>query len=205
MIMNNRDIEDKWLKEYIKNVDISEIEWMHLDSNELKEFYINNYYDDEVNMYVKESNITPIEIPLGMSYLSFNYINDDFKNLLGVVPNNIGKKTIVACLMYLDECYLFEEQSNPVTYILSVEVNNHFINKGIFKRLVKEYIKGINSTQHLFVSKQSMLGKDCKVFETIANYAKASSFEKEVLSNDYMDNDELKEIVCNDNYSYVKK
>ena len=205
MIMNNKNEQERWVEEYIKDVSVSDIEWITLNSEELKKFFINNYYDDECDSYVKENCVSPIEIPLGMSYLAFNYINYDFKNLLGVVPNNIGKKTIVGCLMYIDDCYLFEEQSNPVTYVLSVEVNSYLRNKGIFKKMVKKFVESINGNQHLCISNQSLLGKECNVFKTISNIAKESSFNKEVLCNDYISNIELKKIVCDTNYTYVKK
>lgn len=205
MIMNKKDMENKWFKEYIENIDTSEIEWLVLDSGELKKFFADNYYDEKCDSYVKEICDIPIEIPVGMFYLAFNYIDDDFKYLLGVVSNNVGKKTIVACLMYLDECFLFEGQHNPVTYILSVEVNCHFRNKGIFKKMVEEFIGVIDANQHLVVSKQSGLGKICKVFKTIDTIAKSSSFEKEVLYNDFMGNEVLRKIVCDTDYSYIKK
>ena len=203
--MNKIEMQDKWVYEYIQNIDISNIEWLTLNSEELKKFFVDNYYDNKCNSYVKEFCATPIEVPIGMSYLAFNYINYDFRNLIGVVPNNIGKKTIVGCLMYLDDCYLYEEQKDPVTYILSVEVNSHFRNKGIFKKMVDEFIRNINENQHLFISNQSLMGKECKVFETVNNIAKMHSFSKKVLCNDYICNEELKKIVCNDDYTYVKK
>ena len=203
--MNKIEMQDKWVCEYINNIDISNIEWLTLDSKELKKFFEDNYCDDECNSYVKEINLMPIEIPLGMFYLSYNYINNDFKYLLGVVPNNIGKKTIVGCLMYLDECYLFASQQDPVTYALSIEVNSYFRNKGIFGKMIKEFISRINPNQHLVVSKQSDIGKLYKVFNIVEAKAKECSFEKKVLYDDLDSKKELEKIVCENDYAYIKK
>lgn len=201
----NNTMQNRWLEEYIQNVDISQIEWLILDSKELKKFFVDNYYDKKCNSYVKEFNVTPIQIPIGMFYLSFNYINNDFKYLLGVVPNNVGKKTIVGCLMYLEECYLFAHQRKPVTYALSVEVNAHFRNKGILGRMVKEFLSCINGEQHLVVSKQSDIGKLYNVFNVIEVKAKECSFQKNILYDDLDSKEKLEKIVCDTNYTYVKK
>ena len=124
---------------------------------------------------------------------------------MGVVPNNIGKKTIVGCLMYIEECYLFANQLKPVTYALSIEVNVHFRNKGIFGNMVKDFLTRINKKQHLVVSKQSDIGKLCNVFNTIEVKAEECSFEKKVLYDDLDSKDKLEKIVCDADYAYVKK
>lgn len=202
--MSKKDIENKWYKEYIENIDISKIEWLELNSDELKIFFNDYYHDNVCNSYVKETNSNPVEIPLGMFYLSINYINNDFKYLLGVVPNNIGKKTIVGCLMYLDECYLFANQRAPVTYVLSIEVNSYFRNKGIFGNMTKEFVSRINPNQHLVVSKQSDIGKLYNVFNIIETKAQECSFQKKVLYDDLDSKKELEKIICNNGNAYVK-
>ena len=45
--------EEKWIKEYIENVDLKNIEWIKLNSTELNEFFKKNYLEkDYVNMCV---------------------------------------------------------------------------------------------------------------------------------------------------------
>jgi PBSX family phage terminase large subunit len=50
----NININDKWLYDYIEDVDISYIKWVNFNYDELRVFLNDNYYDDEENVYEKD-------------------------------------------------------------------------------------------------------------------------------------------------------
>ena len=87
--------KEKWIYDYIKDVDLNNIEWIKLNSSELEEFFKNNYYDEIEHEYVStERDTYRKEMPLGLYCLSFKFINNDYSFLLGVVNNRIGKKLL---------------------------------------------------------------------------------------------------------------
>ena len=55
-------------------------------------------------------------------YLTFNNSYNGYNYLLGVANNNVGKKTIVAAIVYLDKYYFFEDLIIPVTYFLLLKL-----------------------------------------------------------------------------------
>lgn len=196
-----------WKHNYIDGIDISNIEWIKLEGSELEEFFRENYFDEEEMQFVRDKfNTSPLTIPLGMHYIAFTYVNTDYKFILGVVPNNINKKTIVAAMMYLDNYYLYTEQKRPITYISSVEVNSYFWNKGIYKRLCEEVINYIKTDQHIMISKESAMGRICGTISLLESALLRYGFDKNFIVDDYFkhNNPEYKSLICDEGKSLKK-
>lgn len=185
---------EKWEHEYIENLDLSKIEWIKLSMKELRRFLYDNYFDLEESHYVFDKGSS--SVPLGLHYLHFNFINDRYSFLLGVVKNNIGKKTIVADIVFLDNEFLFYDQKEPITYISTLEVNSYFRNKGIFKKMCEVLIDFINPNQDIVSTKESEDGRKCQVLKILEEALKKNGFEKEIFLDDYFTNDELHEKLC---------
>lgn len=136
----------------------------------MERFLLDNYYDSDFSSYVL-SDDGFFYVPLGLNYLSFEHCNrySNYNFILGVIDNNINKKTIVAAIIYIDKDYLFTEQTLPLTYISSVEVNSYFRNKGILTKMTEELINFINPNQDILVSEESELGRRCGVYSKIRN------------------------------------
>lgn len=195
------DLLKKWEREYINNLNINNIEWIKLDKNELEKFLLDNYYDSDFSCYVL-SDDGFFGVPIGLNYLSFEYGNrySNYNFILGVIDNNINKKTIVAVIIYIDKYYLFTEQTLPITYISSVEVNSYFRNKGILTEMTEELINFINPNQDILVSEESELGRRCGVYSKIRN----NLFNKGFTNYIWIDNNDYNEDI--DIYiSLVKK
>lgn len=201
--MDNLKRYKKWLHNYIDNVDITNIEWLNLNQKELSVFFNNNYYDEKEYAFVFDGYYT---VPFGLHYLTFNSFNYSYNCLLGVVDNNIGKKTIVAAMVYDEDLYLFEEQCVPVTYISTVEVNSYFRNNGIYKRMCDEFVKIFNSDQYLVISKESEMGKLCGVVKNLDKALYSNGFSNKCFVDDYLfDNSQFRSLICNNNNALVKK
>ena len=189
--------KEKWIYDYIKDVDLNNIEWVKLNSNELEEFFKKNYYDAIEHEYVcTESDTYKRDMPLGLYYLSFKFINNDYSFLLGIVNNRIGKKTIVSNIMYLENEFLFSGQTNPCTYISSVEVNEYFQNQGIYKKMCEAFITYVDYDQHVVISRESEKGKKCKAFDTLKTTLINNGFQKKVLNDKYLNKSELCDDTC---------
>ena len=134
-----------------------------------------------------------------MNYLNiYSPINNKSSNFfLGVVNNNIGKKTIISAIIYLEEYYMFTNQNIPLTYISTIEVNSYFRNKGIYKKSCKALLNFLNYDQHILISKQSEMGKKCKVFEIFKETALNNGFQNQILEDNYSINTkEFQDIIC---------
>lgn len=201
--MDNLKTYKKWLHNYIDNVDISNIKWLKLNPDELRSFLNNNYYDEKEGIYVIDDDLN---VPFGLYYLPFNFLDDKYDYLLGVADNNAGKKTIVAAMVYDEDLYLFEEQCVPVTYISTVEVNSYFRNNGIYKRMCDEFVKIFNSDQYLVISKESEMGKLCGVVKNLDKVLYSNGFSNKCFVDDYLfDNSQFRSLICNNNNALVKK
>ena len=89
---NMKDYTNRWVNNYIKNVDLKTIKWIKFSSSEYDKFIQDNYLDKKVWQYVlnKESSGSTL---FGMAYLNVNHdFNSRNSYLLGIVDNNIGKK-----------------------------------------------------------------------------------------------------------------
>ena len=194
------NIINKWYKNYIENIALETIEWIKLDSNELDTFLENNYLDREVWEYVHDKNANSLyPTLLGMNYLNiYSPLNDkEYSFLLGIVKNNIGKKTIVAATIYLDQYYIFINQEKPITYISTMEVNSYFRNRGIYKQMCKELINYINLKQHIITTKQTEMGAKCNVFNILKNILTSNNFNNYIFEDNYsLIHSELHDAIC---------
>jgi len=190
----------KWINNYIKNINLDEIEWIMLNATELDAFLEDNYLDKEEWEYVHDENANSLyPTLLGMNYLNINSpINDkEYSFLLGIVNNNIGKKTIVAATIYLDEYFIFTDQERPVTYISTMEVNSFFRKRGIFKKMCEILINFVNPNQHIVTTKQTEMGLMCKTFDTLQRILISNSFMNSIFEdNNGMIHSELHDIIC---------
>ena len=191
---------EKWEHDYIQNINLENIEWVKLKADELRQFFKDNYLDKDICTYVldaKNNSLCPT--PLGMHYLNINCPSNlnKYNFLLGIVDNNIKKKTIVACLIYLDKYFLFTDQIEPLTYFSTVEVNSYFRNLGIYRKLCKALFNFINQEQSILISQQSELGIKCKTYETLKSTANDIGFTKYILEDNYKFN-EFRDLLCQD-------
>ena len=174
----------KWINEYIKDIDLSNIEWVRLNSFELESFYEDNYFDKNLWEYVSDKRESVIYSPIGLKYLSLDCYSDKYNYLLGIVDNNIGKKTIVSVMVYMDNYFAFEEQEVPLTYISFVETNLYFLNRGIYSKLCNEVIKFINSNQHILITSESSMGREYGVIDRLRNILIKNGFEERLFVDD---------------------
>ena len=137
-----------------------------------------------------------------MNELVFPKINNnvnEFEHFDKKFPlhNNIGKKTIVAATIYLDEYVIFTDQEIPVTYISTMEVNSFFRKRGIFKKMCGELINFINPNQHIVTTRQSEMGLMCKTFDTLKSTLISNGFMNSIFEdNNGMIHSELHDIIC---------
>jgi len=177
---NEKLILKKWHDNYIVPLNKDEISWLDLNSEELQRFLNDNYYDNECNNYVGwyDSFIYGV---FGMRYLGFGNIIPGFNYLIGIIPNNINKFTIVASLCYCKD-YIFElGQVNGVNWIQTVETNYFYKNNGLFKMISEVIPKSIDFSKDLIMSEESIEGFNCHIFDRIKNELINCGFEKEVL------------------------
>lgn len=156
---------------------------MKLNNDELEQFYENNYLDIDEYKYVSDNKFG-FFTPIGLNYLSFDLLDNKYNYLLGIVDNNIGKKTIVSAMIYLDKYYVFEEQDVPLTYISSVESNYYFRDKGLYKKLCTEIINFINPYQHILISSESDMGRIYGVINKLRNTLISCGFDGLVFVDD---------------------
>ena len=191
---------NKWISDYIENVNLEKIEWIKLNSSELGDFFECNYLDKETREYVCDENGDGLyPTLLGMTYLNFNnpINNKKYSFLIGVVNNNIEKKTIVAATIYKDDYFMFDDQEKPVTYISTMEVNSYFRNRGIYKEMCEILIEFINPSQHIITTKQSEMGSQYNVFEILKNILMSKGFQNHIfVDNHGLINSELHDIIC---------
>lgn len=199
---------EKWINDYIKNIDLKNIEWIKLNSTELDEFLQINYFDRELWEYVHDNDANSLySTLLGMHYLNLYSPtnNKEYSFLLGIVNNSISKKTIVCSITYLDEYFIFTDQKVPLTYISTIEVNSFFRNQGLCKKVCEIFFDFINPNQHILTSRQSEMGKKCKVYNILRKAAIKKGFEKYILEDNYnLDNSRLHEMICS-NPKILKK
>lgn len=175
------DLKEKWEKDYIKDIDLTKIEWVNLNNEQLMKFYDENYLDKQEWQYV--SNKDTWGTPLGLRYLSFRHQNLNYNFLLGLVKNNVNKKTIVTAMIYETEYFIFKNQDIPVTFISTVETNLYFRNKGLFKQLCNELLNFINPSQHIIVTRETDMGSKCNVLNTLKESLFRNGFDKTIWEN----------------------
>lgn len=176
------DLKEKWEKDYIDNLDLTKIEWINLNNQQLMSFYEENYLDRKEWQYV--SNRDFWGYPLGLKYLSFQTQNPKYNFLLGLVKNNINKKTIIAAMIYEPEYFIFKNQEIPATFICTIETNSYFRNKGVCKQLCNEILNFINPSQPIIVTKETDMGKNYNVLNLLKETLFKNGFDKTIWEND---------------------
>ena len=191
---------DKWVRDYTMNVDISNIEWIKLNGKELGNFFEENYLDKEEWEYVLDEDANSLfPTPLGLSYLTLNDPQSElpYNFLLGIVDNNIGKKTIVSDIIYLDEYFIFGDQIEPLTYIASVEVNSYFRNRGIARKMYSAFFDVARPNQHVLTSMLSDMGKRYNLLELTKQVALEKGLKKQIFENNHnLNYTQIYELLC---------
>ena len=193
-------------KNYIEGIDISNIKYINLTNDELMNFYIDNYYDNKniiiAGIYDDSRNIIN---PIGMYYLNFENM-PGMKYILGIVNNNINKKTIVSALVYCDEYKMFSNQKGYITYLSTVETNKYFRNRGLYRDLINNSFKFINPNQNILISEISNMGKKFKVYNSFVQIFSDKGFEMNISNeNDNFNRDLYFDLINNVNYIKVRK
>lgn len=170
---------DKWYKEYIENIDIKNIEWIKMNADKLAKFLKDNYYDATNKSLVYDNENF---VPYGMYYLNFFGL-PGFKYILGITDNNIGKKTILGCIAYIDNYKLFDNQIDYITYFSTIEVNKFFRGLGIATNLIKETYKYINPYQNILISELSPMGRESNLLNKTIDIFRERGFYMDIRSD----------------------
>lgn len=176
----------RWIYEYIDNLDIRNIEWIKLNNDELETFLKENYYDKSVYKYVCD-DFTSGMYPkfLGMNYLNIYTSNNGIKEsfLLGIVDNNIGKKTIIGDFIYCENYILFDNQEIPLTYIHTAEVNRYYRGNGIYRQMCLALYDFIYPNQHIITTLESEMGEICHAFKIFEDSLRERGFNKRIFKD----------------------
>ena len=170
----------KWLQDYIVPLDKDEITWLQLDHVGMQKFLEENYIDEDGNRIGWYNSM--LYNVLGMKYLAFCNIAMGFSYLIGVIPNNIGKQTIVACLCYQKNRIWSLKQEEPVNFIQMIETNRFYRKQGIFNMLVEKIMPCLNLNQDLVTTDEYDDGLSCHTVTRLRNTLEEQGFEKEVLT-----------------------
>lgn len=189
---------DKWYQEYIADIDLNELKWIKLNQAELKEFYDENYYDSEAKCYAMSTKKHSFVVsPFGLEITSFLFDMEQkkSKHILGIVPNNKGKYTIV-CKIKLREDYILGDilgdASTPYIYINCMEVNRFFRNMGISKTSVYQFYNLINMDKDIIMSDETDNGKECRVNENFCNTLYSLGYTGTVITESELYSSEFK-------------
>lgn len=197
---------DKWYKEYIEGIDINNIKYINILSSELKDFYFNNGYDiSSGNIIISDDASFSWTTPRGMHYLQFDNM-PGMKYILGIVNNNINKKTIISALVYCDDYKIFSNQVDFITYLSTVETNMYFRNKGLYHDLIVNSFKFINQSQNILISEISNMGKKCHVYDSFIQIYKSMGFRMDISNeNDFFNYEDYFEYLKKKNYIRIKR
>ena len=197
---------NRWIDEYTTDIDLSQMEWLVMDTYSLLEFYDKNYVDEELDEAVSE-DITHFNA-LGMHYVPMRKESPDIRYLVGICKNKIGKKTLIACITYVENYRLFVRQRVPLTYLCTCEINKYFRNRGLSKIMFDEFAKVINPEQHFVSTPQSDDGCLCHVHQNLYNSLIKNGFDKMIILKDETSNlltPEFKELLCDEPIQLKKK
>lgn len=181
----------KWLSDYIVPLDKNEITWLQLDYKELSEFINNNYLDN--GNYVGWYNSMLYNV-LGMKYLAYSNIVPGYSYLIAVIPNNLGKKTIIACLCYEKKRKWSMLQEKPVNSIQMIETNQFYRKQGIFNALVAKVIDCLDLSLDLVVTDEYDDGLSCHTVSRLKNILSKQGYDKEILTRSEYDEKRKKNI-----------
>ena len=172
----------KWLKDYMVPLDEEQINeqivWLNLTGEELLRFLKENYIDDNKQVMW---HVSWLPTALGMRYINFLHIAG-FNYLIGVIPNKLDKKTIVASLCYQKDKICSVNQEKPVNYIQTIEVNAFYQGKGLFKILASRIKDVIDFNKDLVITDEADDGIEFHTIERITNILREQGYTGEVLT-----------------------
>ena len=148
-------MSDKLYHDYVMDVDYKNIDWLNFSTNEMADFLKANYYDETSHHYITGENKFTL---YGMCFLNFGKLAG-MKYIIGASPNNIGKYTIMAALIYTDKYKMFSDQRNYITYFSTIETNKFFREKGINTELIKNSYKYVSHFQPILISGLTSMGE----------------------------------------------
>ena len=224
-------VESTLLPNYMEGLDLEKIEWLILNDNQLNSFLRENYIcndNGEVVSYyyndVKEDecifvgnideskNMDCNDIALGMKNIKltsseynpyYGEITNSSKYLIGIVNNNIGKKTIVAQLNYREN---FEGKTYanqiPYTKVYTAEINSYCEQEDITKKMMNVFVNIVDKDSPIIMehcddyADESEIDKNVKLFSILKQSAEEQGFSKTVFLNSCYDIDRFKEVVC---------
>lgn len=168
MKMSRREY-NKWYQDYLKDVNLDDIEYKSFNYQELLKFLKENYYDEEFNKYVYWEP-DGFMSPFGMYYLEFSTSSYDFSYFLGLVNNYKGTKTIAFCMVYDDNFGPRDETENRYGYISTVETNYFFRDKGVLNKSLVQLKDVFKNNDILVLSPESLQGSRVGMFEKIKTH-----------------------------------
>ncbi len=186
----------RWLKEYISDLDINNIEYLSLTEDELNFFIMNNYLD-YITLRLVSRKGDPYR-PIGLTYLAFDNIktNNSYEKskryLIGVCTNKKGTKTIISCIKYFSE-YYHMDTGEPLTFIATIETNEYFRNKGLCKQIIDKLPNYVNMNQPLIITEESPMGRVCKTISLVSDSLLKNGFIERIqtvgeFTNEYYQN-----------------
>ena len=177
---------ERWLNEYIKDVDLNKKEYSCLNKDEMVDFIKENYYDEITKRFVTGySDISLIGlqyIDYSILYYEYDRINDYLRFLICTVPNNKEKNTVISAIRYYDEFKIYENQKEPLTYLEYVETSTFFRNKGLYKEIVKELVKHIDPNRKVLTTAESIIGQRCKTYNLLYETLRENNFNNDIRS-----------------------
>ena len=174
---------DRWMDEYIHDININRRKYLVLNASDLNIFIINNYYDMRIDKIVTGDNHY---MPIGMQYLEYNCFEDEAyggqaKFLICYTPNNVGRNTILSEMRYYEGCTkIARGQTIPVTYIEYMETNRFFRNQGLSKELMKEFSKVVDRNNPLLGTNETVLGSRYHMLKNLKEILIANGFEQDI-------------------------
>lgn len=170
-------MDEIWYHDYIENVDTKNVKWVNLSTEELKQFFKENYFDQKANKYASEHGY---EItPFGMYYITIEPIRS-FSHVLGIAPNNKGTNTVIGAMCYVDNYKLFSDQKNYITYFSTIEVNRFFRNQGFVKKLIAASYDFVKHDQHILISELSDMGRTHNLLNITKNIYYDLGFQMDI-------------------------
>ena len=162
----------KWLNDYMVPLDKEEIVWLNLTSEELLQFLKGNYVDDNKQVMW---HINWLPTALGMRYINFLH-TAGFNYLIGVIPNKVGKKTIVASLCYQKDKICSVKQEKPVNYIQAIEVNAFYQRQGLFKVIASKIKDVMDFNKDLVITDEEDDGIAFHIIERITGILREQGY-----------------------------
>ena len=195
-IIRNSSIEEitylkKWLNDYIVPLDKEKIIWLNLDSNDFTNFLEENYKDDDKNIVWYNSQLYNV---LGMKYLSFGNIIPGYNYLIGVIPNNIDKFTIIAYACYSKNRFFEVGQKKAVNWLQTIETNAFYKKKGLFKMINELLYNYIDQSKDFITTDEFDDGILCHTIKRIKDALVNQGYQGEFYINTEIPKEYIKKI-----------